>query len=166
VTTLLTSSSELEWRISCGTARLRRDGFDGAIAVGNANRFYLSGTIQQGHLLLPAEGEPLLLIRRGLDRARRVGPPNLEPLGSFRVELVEVEVEVELELAPPAWPPVGWVSTLRKLKDLSTYTVTGTPCVFTTCSWWRLLVKPRLSSAPDGVACAAEPYRPGICERT
>ncbi|MCZ7661784.1 MAG: Xaa-Pro peptidase family protein [Thermoleophilia bacterium] len=85
MTTLLTPRSELEWRIGRVQTRLRRDGFDGAIIVGNANRFYLSGTIQQGHLLLPAEGEPLLLIRRDLERARAESAlPSVEPLGSLR----------------------------------------------------------------------------------
>lgn len=82
---LLTPSTELETRIARVQERLRRDHFDGALIVGNAHLFYLAGTIQQGHLLLPAEGEPLLLVRRDLGRARAESAlPTIEPLPGFR----------------------------------------------------------------------------------
>jgi Xaa-Pro dipeptidase len=58
---------------------------DLAVIVGNADLFYLAGTIQQAHLLLPAQGEPLLLVRKDPDRARRESAlPQVEPLAGLR----------------------------------------------------------------------------------
>jgi Xaa-Pro dipeptidase len=85
MTMLLTPSTELEARLCRVQERLRRDHFDGALIVGNSHLFYLTGTIQQGHLLLPVDGEPLLLVRRDLARARAESAlPNIEPLLGFR----------------------------------------------------------------------------------
>jgi Xaa-Pro aminopeptidase len=44
---------------------------DGAIILQRADLFYFSGTGQDAHLLVPATGEPLLLVRKSFDRARR-----------------------------------------------------------------------------------------------
>ena len=60
---------ELEHRTCAVQAGLRRDGIDAAIVLQNVDLYYLSGTIQQSHLVVPAEGEPVLLVRRDLDRA-------------------------------------------------------------------------------------------------
>jgi len=42
-----------------------------ALIVQNVDRYYFSGTLQDGVLAVPAQGQPLLLIRKSLDRARR-----------------------------------------------------------------------------------------------
>lgn len=82
---LLTPASELDARTARAQQALRARGIDAAIVTGNANLFYLAGTIQQGHLLLPAEGEPLLLVRKDADRARRESLlARVEPLTSLR----------------------------------------------------------------------------------
>ena len=47
-----------------------RDGLDAALLVQAADLVYLSGTAQNAHLVVPASGEPLLLVRRDLERAR------------------------------------------------------------------------------------------------
>jgi Xaa-Pro aminopeptidase len=44
---------------------------DGAIILQRADLFYFSGTGQDGHLLIPASGEAVLLARKSFDRARR-----------------------------------------------------------------------------------------------
>lgn len=62
-------TAELEHRVGTVQAGLRRDGIDAAIFLQNVDLYYLSGTIQQSHLVVPAEGEPLLLVRRDLNRA-------------------------------------------------------------------------------------------------
>ena len=53
----------------------------------SADLFYFSGTVQQSHLYLPADGEPLLMVRKSLDRARResqLDPGRIVPLRSPR----------------------------------------------------------------------------------
>ena len=73
--------SEIEARITGTQAVLAQHGIDCAIVVQSADLFYLTGTAQQGHLLLPTEGEPLLLVRRDPERARVESP--LEYVESF-----------------------------------------------------------------------------------
>jgi len=80
-----TPSTELECRIRALQACLVREGIDAALIVDNADLYYFAGTTQQSHLLVPAEGEPLLLVRRDEARARREsGLPSIEGLASLR----------------------------------------------------------------------------------
>ncbi|MFP4532891.1 MAG: M24 family metallopeptidase [Desulfobacterales bacterium] len=51
-------------------AHLQQEGIDGALIVQNTDLFYFSGTIQQGQLYIPAEGEPVLMVRKDIARAR------------------------------------------------------------------------------------------------
>jgi len=63
-------AEELALRAKKVQVGLQRDGIDLALIVQSVDLYYLTGTIQQGHLLLPARGEPLFLVRRNLERAR------------------------------------------------------------------------------------------------
>ena len=63
-------AEEIARRIAAFQAGLQRDGLDAALIVQSADLVYLSGTAQNAHLIVPAEGEPLLLVRRDLERAR------------------------------------------------------------------------------------------------
>lgn len=63
-------AEELACRREKVQAGLQRDGIDLALIVQSVDLYYLTGTVQQGHLLLPAQGEPLFLVRRNLQRAR------------------------------------------------------------------------------------------------
>jgi len=49
---------------------MREVGLDGALATQNADVFYLSGVLQQAQVYVPAEGAPLLMVRKHLGRAR------------------------------------------------------------------------------------------------
>jgi Xaa-Pro aminopeptidase len=53
---------------------LRASGIDAALITQNADLFYLSGTVQQSQLYVPAEGEPVLFVRKTLERARLESP--------------------------------------------------------------------------------------------
>ncbi|MFO7837995.1 MAG: Xaa-Pro peptidase family protein [Desulfosalsimonadaceae bacterium] len=55
---------------------------DGALILQNADLFYFSGTIQQGQLYIPAEGEPVLMIRKDFERAK--SESSLPQVISFR----------------------------------------------------------------------------------
>lgn len=58
---------------------------DLVLVVQKADLFYLSGTLQQCHLALPAEGEPRLLVRKVRETAEADSPiPDVVPLRSFR----------------------------------------------------------------------------------
>ncbi len=63
-------SSEIEHRLARMQALLAQREIDCAIIVQSTDLYYLTGTAQQSHLLVPAVGEPLLLVRRDPLRAR------------------------------------------------------------------------------------------------
>lgn len=65
-----TPKSELDSRVAKLQVYLQQNGIDGAIIVQNADLFYFSGTIQRSHLFIPAEGRPVLLVKKDLERAR------------------------------------------------------------------------------------------------
>jgi len=65
-----TPEFEIRQRIEQFQSLLLSNGFDGAIVIQNSDLFYFSGTIQQAHLYIPADGNPLLMGRKSLERAR------------------------------------------------------------------------------------------------
>ena len=64
-----TPKSELDMRLTKLQEKLLEQGVDGAIIVQNADLFYFTGTIQRSHLFVPAKGQPLLLVKKNLQRA-------------------------------------------------------------------------------------------------
>jgi Xaa-Pro aminopeptidase len=78
-------AAEIEGRLARFQAALRGDGLDAALVVQETDLYYLSGTAQSAHLVVPAEGEPTLLVRKTLARAREESPlARIEPLRSLR----------------------------------------------------------------------------------
>jgi len=78
-------ADEIDRRIAAFQAGLRRDGLDAALVVQSADLVYLSGTAQNAHLVVPATGEPVLLVRRDLERARAESAlRRIEPFSSLR----------------------------------------------------------------------------------
>jgi Xaa-Pro aminopeptidase len=69
-----TPRTEIDDRIDKLQRRLLQEGIDGALIVQNTDLFYFSGTIQQSHLYIPAQGPPLLMVRKSLQRARSESP--------------------------------------------------------------------------------------------
>jgi Xaa-Pro aminopeptidase len=66
--------SEISQRIGALQGQLARKGLDAALILQTADLFYFAGTIQQSHLWVPVQGEPLLLVRKDLARARAESP--------------------------------------------------------------------------------------------
>jgi Xaa-Pro aminopeptidase len=66
-----TPKAELESRIGKLQAHLAANDLDGALILQNTDLFYFSGTIQQSNLYIPAEGQPMLMARKSLVRARQ-----------------------------------------------------------------------------------------------
>jgi len=66
-----TPKAELESRIRKLQAHLAANDLDGALILQNTDLFYFSGTIQQSHLYIPVEGQPLLMTRKSLVRAQQ-----------------------------------------------------------------------------------------------
>jgi Xaa-Pro aminopeptidase len=121
----VTPAAEIERRIGRLREELARAGLDAAVIVQHADLAYFSGTNQQAHLVVPAHGEPRLLVRRVLERAQRESPiARIEPLrslGSLAVELADMGVgagaRVGLELdVLPARAYLGYVRRLPGLE--------------------------------------------------
>ena len=64
------TATEAKQRISTMQAMLRDKGLDGALFIFPIDVYYFSGTRQNSTLWIPAEGEPLLLVRKSLARAK------------------------------------------------------------------------------------------------
>jgi Xaa-Pro dipeptidase len=83
--TTRTPKAELESRTHKLQAHLAANDLDGALILQNADLFYFSGTIQQSHLYIPVEGQPLLMARKSLVRARQESAlDKVVPLSSLR----------------------------------------------------------------------------------
>jgi Xaa-Pro dipeptidase len=79
------SRAELEPRLARLRAGLAESGLDAALLVSTVDVYHLSGTAQNAQLIVPVHGEPLLLVRRDLERARAESAlDDIEPLTSLR----------------------------------------------------------------------------------
>jgi len=88
----VTPAAEIERRIGRLREELGRAGLAAAVIVQHADLAYFTGTNQQAHLIVPAHGEPRLLVRRVLDRARRESPlERIAPLRSLSGLAAELE---------------------------------------------------------------------------
>lgn len=67
---LNTPKSELDRRINKLQDYLNQHDIDAALVLQRVDLFYFSGTFQQGSLYLPAEGDPILMVHKSIDRAR------------------------------------------------------------------------------------------------
>lgn len=76
--------SEIRYRTEMFRARVAARGLRGALVTSKVDRFYLTGTVQEGLLWVDAAGDPRLFVLRDVDRARRETPLEVVPVGSRR----------------------------------------------------------------------------------
>jgi len=77
-----TPPQEIESRIGKLQNAMAENGLDGALVILRIDLFYFSGTGQDAHLFVPAEGEPLLMVRKNFERAVEESPlRNVSPIG-------------------------------------------------------------------------------------
>jgi len=69
-TDLNTPKAELERRIFNLQKYLEKENIAGALILQRVDLFYFTGTIQQAHLYIPAEGDPVLMVRKSFERAK------------------------------------------------------------------------------------------------
>jgi Xaa-Pro dipeptidase len=94
-----TPAAEIAGRIERFQNYLSTQDVAGALILQNTDLYYLAGTIQQAHLYVPAAGEPLLMVRKSLARARAESPlAHVMPLKSPR------QIPGLLKDAGLAWP--------------------------------------------------------------
>jgi len=71
---LLTPAAEIAWRIGRAQAAMAARELDALFIVQNADLYYFAGTVQDGLLAIPAGGDPVFLVRRAPERARKESP--------------------------------------------------------------------------------------------
>ncbi len=76
---------ELKARIERLQGLMRDYGIDLSLIRQNADLYYFTGTVQDAHLLIPADGPPLFLVWRVYERARKESPlENIEYLPGLK----------------------------------------------------------------------------------
>lgn len=79
------SKTEIEMRIGRLQGLLRSKDIGAALIVQRVDLVYYSGTGQNAHLVVPAEGKPTLMVKKSYDRAKQESPlENVVPLKSFK----------------------------------------------------------------------------------
>jgi len=80
----VTPQEELDHRIKKLQEAMRKKEIAGALIMQRADLFYFSGTGQNGHLFVPAEGKPTLVIKKSLTRAQQESAlENIIPFGGW-----------------------------------------------------------------------------------
>ena len=69
-----TPAAEIDARIAKIKGEMEHAGIDAALILQVSDLFYFAGTIQQSHLYIPVDGEPLLMVRKDFERARSESP--------------------------------------------------------------------------------------------
>ena len=130
--------AEIERRLAAFQEELRGAGLGGALVVEQTDLYYLAGTAQSAHLVVRSEGEPALLVRRDLARARSESPlDRVEPLASLRdlpgalrdAGLASGRLGLELDVLPAAlylgyvrrlegFEPADCSAPLRRLRSV------------------------------------------------
>jgi Xaa-Pro dipeptidase len=76
-----TFQEEIKRRIDRLQSYLKKEKIESCLIIQNVDLFYFSGTIQRSYLFIPQEGEPLLLVQKDMDRARKESPlKNIIPI--------------------------------------------------------------------------------------
>jgi len=70
----LTPKEEIEKRVGRLQSYLDKEKVESCLILQNVDLFYFSGTIQHSYLFIPREGEPLLMVQKDFDRARKESP--------------------------------------------------------------------------------------------
>ncbi|MCL5039286.1 MAG: Xaa-Pro peptidase family protein [Firmicutes bacterium] len=97
---LLTPKSELDQRLARLQTALIREDLGAALLLEASDLFYFTGTGQQAYLFVPAEGQPLLMVKKSLSRARTES--SLE-----RIEAVRGLRDLPSRLWEAGWPKTG-----------------------------------------------------------
>ena len=99
--------AEIERRLTAFQQALRAAAIDCALLIEASDLVYLTGVMADAHLLVPADGEPILLVRRSLERVQADSPlEDVRPFRSFK-ELPPLLTELDarrIGLLPDAEP--------------------------------------------------------------
>jgi len=90
--------SELKQRVNSLQTHLTENGFDAALILQATDLFYFAGTTQQGHLYVPKDADPILMVRKSYKRAQAESNiETIEPITS----LTEIQPILQRYGCPP-----------------------------------------------------------------
>ena len=137
---------EIEQRLNRFQSVLNKQSLDGAFILQNVDIYYFAGTIQTSVLYIPAEGEPILMVQKGMERTLRESPLNAVVSINGRADILKVlkqfgvpqinKAGLEMDVLPTAlylwfkemFPHCRWTDlsgSIRKLRMVKTpYEVT------------------------------------------
>ncbi len=131
MTALLTPASESARRVAALREALEGAGLDGVLLLQAVDVFWVAGTRQNAALWLPAVGDPLLLVRKSLERARAESPlARVEPFPPSRELAAAIgpgrRIGATLDTVPVAvqqfWaralPGVAWTDVSAAVRDV------------------------------------------------
>jgi len=81
---VLTPNDELLNRVHRLQKKLVEKKLDGTFLTKNVEIFYYSGSMQNSMMFVPAEGEPILFVKKSIARAKKETPFLVEPMPSFK----------------------------------------------------------------------------------
>jgi Xaa-Pro dipeptidase len=108
---------ELEARIATLLQTLRQDarGFDTALIYNRVNQYYLTGTMQEGLLMLRGDGSVAYFVRKSVERARLESPFDIiRPIATYRDILRERPANLGVTYIEMETMPVATLERLRK----------------------------------------------------
>ena len=109
--------SELTDRMKRFRARMdaEKPGWELAAFFGRVNQYYFTGTMQDGLLLVPRDGEPVFWVRRSFERAGAESLfPDIRPMKSFRDAVSSVPATREVIYLETELVPLALVQRFRK----------------------------------------------------
>ncbi len=108
------TQAEIQARITAMQTQLQGKGIDGALFIFPIDVYYFSGTRQNSTLWLPASGEPVLLVRKSLARAKSESPlSDIRPFPSSKELASHFPVEAQ---------KIGFTFDVAPVQQLNFYT--------------------------------------------
>ncbi len=92
--------NEIKNRINNFKILLKEEGIDFAVIMQNADLFYFGGIIEQGFILIPSSDDPVYLVRRNYEVAKKYSPLKVEKLKSKSqlLDFIKTNSKIGLEL--------------------------------------------------------------------
>jgi Xaa-Pro dipeptidase len=95
-----TPKSEIDNRLKHFKDKMKENGIEASLIVQNIDLFYFAGTIQQAHLFVPSEGEPILMATKDLKRAESESPLDRVVFLKSSKEIPSLLIENGYDLPP------------------------------------------------------------------